>query len=166
MLKPAILLIVYAAVLFGLGVLVYRIAPPDSNAATALLIPSVCGILSLVAAVLCIIGRGTNQQGKPKKAGMIGVHAGIVLPLLFTLAFVGRALPTTTSVLEAQATLAEAGTLERSAREVLGDEEFAQARETAEKGYLAMTLWGVTGVSIVTFAGLLLLRPKTSKSEG
>lgn len=76
----------YAGLLVAGGVIAYLIAPPDAKAATALIVPSACAVLVAVCAGLSAL------LPKSKLAGMIGIHAGLVLPVLFALAFVSRAI--------------------------------------------------------------------------
>lgn len=167
MLKAAIVLFVYAAVLIGMGVLAYLLSPEGANAATALAIPGVAGLLTLIAGVLCLLGN---------KPAMIGVHVGLVLPVLFAAGFAFRALPATQAHLEAKAELAKIQqTVDQGVGGVIGEVQgriergervLPDAGATAEalsRGYLIATLWGLTGASALTFVSLLMLRPKPSR---
>lgn len=165
MIKAAILMTVYAFVLLGLGGLAYTVAPPDANALTALAVPGGFAVLMLVAAVMTVLGRGASASGKPKPLGMIGVHAGLAFPLLFVLAFAGRAVPLTTRFLDARAATSEQDVAEQLAQEVLDPDDAAETRDTLSKDYLLMTLWGGAGMSVIAFTGLALLRPKPSASS-
>ncbi len=175
MIKAAIALFVYALLLVGMGLLAYRIAPPEANALTALIVPSVAAVLALASAVLCVLGL------RNRKLGMIGAHAGLALPILFALAFAGRAFPATTAYLDARAELAErpsasdlaqfADAAIQQGQTGVADVAAGMARDSAEaleavsKDYLIVTLWSVTALSLQTFVVLLMLRPKPAKAE-
>ena len=170
MIKAAIALLVYALLLVGMGFIAYRVAPPEANALTALIVPSVAAVLATAAAVLCVLGT------RNRKLGMIGAPAGLVLPVLVALAFAGRAFPATTAYLDARAELAErpsASDLAQFADAAIeqgetgvADVAAVMARDNAEslaavsKDYLIITLWGATALSLYAFVTLLLLRPK------
>ena len=164
MFKAALLLFVYAATMIGLGVVAYTLAPEGANAMTALIIPGATGLLAVVTGIMCLLG---------KKPAMIGVHAGLVLPLLFAAAFASRAVPLTSSFLDAKAEMAQVrqtvegglgavvedvqGRLSRG-EQVLPDT--SMAAKALSKDYLIATFWGLTCVSLLAFVALILLRPK------
>lgn len=165
MIKAAILLILYALVMITIGVITFVAAPPEANAATALIIPCACGVVTIVAAVLTIIGRDPGPEGRPNTMGMIGVHAGLVLPLLFTLAIGYRAVTGTGPVLDAQAALEK---IERPADQPVPEEiavAEAELRKVAGKDYQIVALWSLTGLSLFAFASLVMLRPKPAAAD-
>lgn len=78
----------YAGFLVACGLVAYVMASAQAKAATALIIP-------LIAAVLMILcGALASALHRNRTAGMIGIHAGLILPLLFAVAFGLRAFKT------------------------------------------------------------------------
>ena len=112
--------------------------------------------------VLCAAGAALLK--KNRAVGMIGIHAGLVLPLVFAAAFASRAWAAT----QASSTYAD----QRAAYEALADTASAPESYEAylatledpgpdhDKSYLARVLWGLTGVSVVAFGVILVQRPK------
>lgn len=160
MLKAATIMIVYAAALLLVGIVTYIAAPADSSKATALIVPSVCAVLMVVCAVLTIMGAGAARDGRGVgKQGMLGVHLGILLPLLFTLAIMFRAIPTTSKFLDVRNALNPDQPIE-AAIAVLDED----SRKALAKDYLVVGLWSLTSISALAFASLLVLRPKVEKA--
>ena len=152
-------LVLYAVVLIDAGINAFMLAPAGTNASTALIVPAACSVLILLCA------GGAALLPKNRALGMTGIHAGLVLPLLFAAAFASRAYAASS----ASATYQE----QRSAYAALqagGDAApatFAAYLETLDepgpdhdKAYLAVTLWRLTGLSGVAFVVLLVQRPK------
>ena len=160
-LKPfLVILAAYALVLIGGGVTAYIIAPEGANKATALIVPAACSVLIAVAAVL------SSMLKKCKPAGMVGIHVGLVLPLLFAAAFFHRGFAANGAV--------EAYQEQRTAYEAAGGEEgvgsfrdflIAQGadEDLHDKSYLRNTLFTLGGASVVAFGLLLMQRPKASE---
>jgi hypothetical protein len=76
---------VYAIFLVACGLTAYFMAPPNANAATALVVSSVTAFLIVVCAVMAA------RLPRNRTVGMIGIHAGLVLPLLYAVLFGLRA---------------------------------------------------------------------------
>lgn len=179
MYKAAALLILYALLMIAVGVVTFIIAPPGAKALTALLIPGIAGALAIACGVLCIIGANTPEHAhdedddEPRahssgKAVMIGVHGGLVLPLVLALAFGWRAWSATSKLLDARAVL---GTPDQavvdeqiSAAVTLGEDELKKADKAINKDYLAASLWGLTGLSVMAFGGILGQRPRGKRA--
>lgn len=83
--KSPRLMYAYAAFLVICGFVAYFMAPPNAKAATALIVSS--GTAALV--VICAAMAGAIYR--KRTVGMIGIHAGLVLPLLFAILFAARA---------------------------------------------------------------------------
>jgi len=135
-----IVVLAYAAVLLDGGLTAFMTAPPEANAATALIVPGACAVVMLLCAV------GASLIDRNRAVGMIGIHAGLVLPLVFAAAFAFRAMAA-----------AEASAAYNDPAAVVAEGGEAPDHD---KGYLAWTLWRLTGLSGVAFVGLLLQRPK------
>ena len=90
--RAVLTMIGYAVFLVAGGLVAFLMAPPDANATTALLVPSIAAGLMLISAVL------SSLMHRSKPVGMIGIHAGLVLPLIFTLGIGQRALATWSEV--------------------------------------------------------------------
>lgn len=86
--KSARWMFAYAAFLFGCGLVAYFMAPPDANATTALVVPSIA------AGLMVVFGGMAAAFHRHRTTGMIGIHVGLVLPLLFAAAFGYRAAST------------------------------------------------------------------------
>ncbi|MEM7754848.1 MAG: hypothetical protein AAF297_04330 [Planctomycetota bacterium] len=153
-------MILYALVLLDAGIAAYLLAPARTNATTALIVPAACATLVLLCA------GASAMFARNRAVGMVGIHVGLVLPILFAAAFASRAMAAS----EASATYAE----QQSAYRALGDAErpptFAAYLDTLaepgpdhDKTYLAVTLWRLTGLSGVAFVVLLTQRPKPTK---
>jgi hypothetical protein len=80
-----ILMSVYAAFLAGSGFLAFAMSGFASNARTALIV----GFGTAVVMVICAVLAGMIR--KNRAAGMIGIHAGLILPLIFAGLFGWRA---------------------------------------------------------------------------
>lgn len=74
----------YAVSLIAGGGVAFVLAPEKSAAVTALAVPGGCAVLMLVCAGLAAL------LPKSRPAGMIGIHVGLVLPLVFAVAFAQR----------------------------------------------------------------------------
>lgn len=86
--KSARIMMVYAAFMVVCGLVAFFRAPPGSNAATALVVPSIAAFLMVVCGVMAA------SFHRSRTVGMIGIHAGLVLPILFAIAFGMRAWKT------------------------------------------------------------------------
>jgi hypothetical protein len=75
----------YAVFLVICGAIAFFMAPANTKAATALIVPSVAAALMVVFATMAA------KLPRNRTVGMIGVHVGLVLPLLFAVAFAARA---------------------------------------------------------------------------
>lgn len=76
MFKYVVTLVLYAVGLVGIGYATYSVSPPGANAVTALIAPAAGGLFVLVCAVL------SAMVHKNRMLGMIGIHVGLVVPLL------------------------------------------------------------------------------------
>jgi len=160
MLKAAIIMIVYAVAMLLIGSVTFMISPPGASSLTALIVPGACAALMVICAVLTIMGAGAARQGKGVgKHGMLGVHLGILLPLLFMLAIMFRALPATTAYLDVRNALDTKVPLP-AAMAVLNEDSL----KAFTKDYLAVSLWSLTALSGFAFVTLLFLRPKMEKA--
>jgi hypothetical protein len=77
-------MLVYAVCLLISGYVTMSVAPPGSKPATAFIIPAVAAGLSIAAAVLALMIKSN------RKLGMIGIHVGLLLPLVFAVGFFMR----------------------------------------------------------------------------
>ncbi len=157
--RAAIVLVVYAVLLLAGGLYAYTSAPEGANAKTALIIPGACAVVVLACAAMAAMFK------RNRRLGMIGIHAGLVFPLLFAVALGQRAWKSTQTVerfpavhAEYQEALADNPALaEPDARR-----EFFRSRGTTDHDatYLRNTLWGLTGLSVAAFLALLVVRPR------
>ncbi|MEN0020799.1 MAG: hypothetical protein AAF747_07945 [Planctomycetota bacterium] len=180
MFKAAIVLFIYAALLVAVGLVAFQVAPPEakSRAITAVIIPTAAATLTVVAGVLCVLGKRNH------KLGMIGVHVGLLLPVLFTAAVGFQGFNRTSAyleawqVVEAQRTIAGAETADAEAADDsaeaalatppsqlakpdnFSDEQWEDTINATQTGYLVSTLWAIVSLSIQCLVSLLVLRPK------
>lgn len=155
--KAAISMFVYAVLLVDAGVFAYLIAPPEANAATALIVPAACALLMTLCGIASLMLR------KNRAIGMIGIHAGLILPLVFAAAIGSRALAAS----GAAATYAEQSEAYERLPEADRPATFGAYLETLDepgpdhdKTYLATTLWRLAGISGLAFVVILSQRPK------
>jgi hypothetical protein len=86
--KSPRLMMVYAVFLVACGVVAYFMAPTGSNPATALVVSSA------TAAIMVICAAMAGALNRNRTVGMIGIHAGLVLPVIFGALFAYRAVST------------------------------------------------------------------------
>jgi len=158
MLKAVAILVLYSALVLVLGALAYADAPEGANKATALIFPGLIAIISLACAAMALFIH------KKRTIGMIGIHVGIVFPLLVAVAVGHRAYKTH----EASGQYREA--VERWEQLVQeGAISTPEARERFfeegdypdhDKAYLRNTLVAISAVSLLTFVAMIAARPK------
>ncbi|MEC9374076.1 MAG: hypothetical protein VYC34_09535 [Planctomycetota bacterium] len=155
--------ILFAIVLIIAGLTAYTLAPPQANAATALIVPGVCAVIMLA------IGVGVLVTGRKsvKTAGRIHL-VGVILTLVFLAAFVSRAIPTmrATNAYE-QASQdyrrqVEAGTIDssESARTAFYE---GKGVPDHSKFYLGATLFTLSAAAALTFVVMLATPPRKDK---
>jgi len=162
--RAVLTMIGYAVFLVAGGLIAFLMAPPNANATTALLVPSIAAGLMLVSAVLA------SLLHRSKPAGMIGIHAGLVLPLIFALGIGQRALATWSAVGDYRD---QREAYEAAEPQPESFEAFLEARVEAgtvpedvpdhDKAYLAVILTVLALGSVGAFALLLVQRPKPEK---
>jgi len=155
-------MLVYAAGMLVGGGAAFLLAPANANAATALLVPGIA------AALMALCAMGAAMMPRNRRLGMVGIHIGLVLPIVFAAGMVPRAL----AAGEASATYNElaAEYAEQTGAIAEQDTEGFVAWQTArdsetepidhDKAYLATTLWALTAWSGLAFFGILSRRPK------
>lgn len=99
--KSPVAMVVYALVMAGGGITAFLLAPEGANAVTALIAPGIAAVLMLLCAAM------TAALPKSKPLGMIGIHLGMVLPLLFAVGIGMRAVKTGEAVAEYKEKYAE-----------------------------------------------------------
>ena len=155
----------YAMVMVAGGVTAYALAPEGANAKTALIVPVVCAGAMVLSALLSL------QIERVYVLGMIGIHLGLVLPLLIAGAVGFRAVGVGGAVTKYHDTQREyAAALEKG--EVENGQQartaYFEAREAPDhdKSYLRNTLWFLTFASIGSFGLILSKRPKKEDRGG
>jgi hypothetical protein len=86
--KSARIMFAYAGFLIACGLVAYFMAPAGANATTALIVPSVA------AGLMIVFGAMASAFPRNRTVGMVGIHVGMVLPILFAAAFGYRAVNT------------------------------------------------------------------------
>jgi hypothetical protein len=162
----AMMLLVYAAMLLGAGVLAYSSAPDGANAKTALIVPGACAAVMLVLAGVVAVVR----KGKAARAAHI---LALVLMLVFAGAFSMRAMKASDGVRAYRN--AEEQYVEAIAEGRVEDTPGARAAFYEESGapdhdksYLANTLWGLVVASALMFIVGIVTHPgsRINREEG
>jgi hypothetical protein len=156
--KAATVMFGYAAVLVATGVVAYSMAPEGANARTALVVPTVCAGLMVLSAILA------TRLASSRMLGMIGIHLGLVLPLLFAAGIGFRAHATGAAIDRHDVAQAEWNSAIAAGADASDQarQEFFAARDAPDhdKSYLRNTLWVLTVLSVGAFFGILATRPK------
>lgn len=148
LIKAATVMVVYALVLIGVGALTFHVSPPGSKAITAIVIPGAIGVASIVCAVLTVLGK------RDRKLGMIGVHVGLILPVIAAIGTFARLGGSVASADAYNATL-------RTPQSVLVDID--SGKPTKNTAYQAVGIGASGAISVLAFVALLLHRPTVPK---
>jgi len=149
----------YAMLMVGGGVTAFALAPHGANAKTALIVPVVCAGAMVFSALMSL------QIERAKVIGMIGIHVGLVLPLVFAAVIGFRAVKTGTAIESWRnaerdyATAVENQEVEggHTVRAAFFEERGAPDHD---KSYLRNALWFLTAASLGSFGLILANRPK------
>jgi hypothetical protein len=167
--RYALTLIAYAVALVAVGYVTYSLAPEGANAKTALVISAGIGLVCVACAVLGLLIKGNRTLG------MIGVHVGLIMPLLAvggTASRLGGAIEATNAGNAALATLSEQAKDAQSLmvqRPAEGELKlvFPDASEQVDmnavlepRGYQAVGIASTAALSAFAFLALLFHRPK------
>ncbi|MEL6330673.1 MAG: hypothetical protein AAFR38_13535 [Planctomycetota bacterium] len=164
--KAAGAMIGYAVLMLGGGGAAYAMAPAGANATTALIVPGIAAGLMVLCAVMTLLLRAS------KPVGMIGIHLGLILPLVFAGGIIPRAFAAKGAVDSYNAVVEEHGAaiatgeidesvpLETYIQTVNAERSEDEQVEDHDKSYLMYTLFALGGLSIAAFVVLLGLRPK------
>ena len=148
LIKAATVMVVYALALVGVGFLTFHVSPPGSKALTAVLIPGAIGAASIACAVLTLMGK------RDRRLGMIGVHVGLLLPVIGAIGTFARLGGSVASADAYNATL-------RTPQSVLVDVDSGKpAKNTA---YQAVGIGASGAISVLAFVSLVLHRPTVPK---
>ncbi|MEL7472581.1 MAG: hypothetical protein AAGK04_04625 [Planctomycetota bacterium] len=158
--RAGVVLLVYAGLLLLGGMIAFGMAPPGANAMTALIVPGVCAVLIDVCGVLVIVGAARRRRALV----MIGAHAGLVLSLLFSVAFAMQGWTRLGQARERAEAVEryEAGELSGAAATDAGLSAFLEAQDLPahDTMYLAVILLSLAAISVLAFVALVLSRPK------
>lgn len=83
--RVATIMFLYGVLLLSGGITAYLMAPPGANAKTAIIITGICAVLMFAMGFMSLLLK--TKRG----VGMIGIHVGLILPLIFAFAFLMRA---------------------------------------------------------------------------
>lgn len=150
LIKAATVMLVYALAMMGLGWLTFHVAPPGSNAWTALFVTGGIGAASLVCAVMTVLGRGNH------KIGMLGVHLGLVIPLIGA---AGGFMRLSSSL---DKTAVYNTKLEAEESMIVAKSGEGAMRNTA---YQTVALGATGGLSVMAFVSLIMHRPKVPRDH-
>jgi hypothetical protein len=167
--RAALIMFVYAGVVIGLSLLAFVLAPPGANAATAVAMGGGSALVMVVMAVLSLLGR------RNRKLGMVGIHVGLLLPLIFAATFLLRIGPSyrssgvhryfETAYERAVNTGAVASTSDAKDAFLKAGRDSVSGQEIppTDKAYLGLILTLLFGASLAAFVLLLLSRPTLPK---
>ncbi len=147
--KAATVMFVYALAMIGVGWVTFHVSPPGSKAITALVVPGVLGIASIVCAVLTLMG------SRGRGFAMTGVHIGLLIPILGAAGSFMRLGGSLSSAEEFNARLKETGAV------IVAEDSKQPVKNSA---YQAVGLASVGALSVVAFVSLLAHRPKVPKA--
>ncbi|TVQ34096.1 MAG: hypothetical protein EA376_00755 [Phycisphaeraceae bacterium] len=158
--RIAIILFILAAILLAGGFYAYTSAPPEANAATALIVPGVSAVILITLGLLLM---AASARGRTVAARRLHI-AGMVLALAYAAAFAHRAQA---AGVEVRAHEEAASQFEELVGEGLEENTEENRRAFFEeleapqysKAYLTGTLWTLSGFAFVTFLALLFTRP-------
>jgi phosphotransferase system glucose/maltose/N-acetylglucosamine-specific IIC component len=169
--KAATVMLVYAVAMIVVGLVTFLLAPPGAKAITALLVPGGIGVLTGVCGVISLRIE-TNRA-----LGMLGIHLGLVLPLLAAIGagvMVGRGMAAARDTSQdfrainralrdsgrALITATETGSITPQTLEASGAVlSVPRSEGLRPSGYKIAGQAGVVAVSAVAFVSLLLHRP-------
>lgn len=163
--RAAVLMGLLAIVMVVAGATAFSIAPEGANAITALIVPSACALVLGICALLSAL------LPKNRRAGMIGIHAGLVFTLLFAAAIGHRAYAAWGGVAAFEANEAAYAEIEQNG-EVPAFESWVETEAAPHPGadhdktYLAVTLTMLAAANLITFGLLIASRPKPAQRGG
>lgn len=163
--RASVVMFLYSALMLSLGILAYLIAPPGANAKTAVIVTGACAFIMLAMGVMSMMIH------KKRKVGMIGIHLGLILPLIFATLFLMRAGTNyrasgvhryfqTAYLAEVKAGTFKDTPDDRTAFLTGARPKAAGEIPDGDKGYLGFILTMLFGVSVAAFVVLLLSRPE------
>lgn len=145
MVKAAITMFAYGVTILVIGYATMALRFPGAAALTAIIAPLIMAGLMFACAVASLM------IGRNRRAGMIGIHVGLVLPLLFALAIGFGRLPKSLSA------TGEFNDLVRAQEAGVVVREGDKPRPTA---YQSVGMVSMLAVSGFAFVALVMLRPK------
>ncbi|MEO1008745.1 MAG: hypothetical protein AAFX79_09265 [Planctomycetota bacterium] len=157
--KAVAILVGYAIAVVAMGVIAFALAPAQANAKTALIVPAAIAVLSLLCAGMAAL------LSVAKPIGMIGIHLGILLPLVVGIGVGQRAWVSH----QASADYRETEQAWTDAVATGDQPDDADARlayfEAADatpydKAYLRNALAVIALVSLAAFVAMLAARPR------
>ncbi|MEO1278138.1 MAG: hypothetical protein AAFV77_04190 [Planctomycetota bacterium] len=158
MLKAVAILVLYAALVLVMGALAFASAPEGANKITALIFPGLIAAVSLACVVMSLF------INKKRTVGMIGIHLGIVFPLLVAVAVGHRGYKVhQDSVQYGEAVeLWDQRVQEGAISTPEARERFFEEGNYPEydKAYLRTALFAISAISLITFVAMIAARPK------
>ena len=154
-------MLVYAAVLVAGGVFAFAMSPDKGKATTALAIPGACAALMVLCAGLSAL------LPKSKAAGMVGIHLGMVLPLVFAAGLFmqgNKAWKELGRYREAQSAWMALPEPQRAGTDRATHFASFNAPDHST-WYKATALLGLGGASVVAFGLILAGRPKPAARD-
>ncbi|HED54277.1 MAG TPA: hypothetical protein ENJ00_08765 [Phycisphaerales bacterium] len=163
--RTSVIMFLYAALLVTFGVLAYLIAPPGAHAQTAVVVTAICALLMVAMGVLSMLIH------KKRNLGMIGIHVGLLLPMVFAVAFLVRAGSAYRSsgvyryferAYQAEVKTGDIADSADARSAYLEEAKPDRGKDlpSGDKAYLGLILTILFGVSVAAFVVLLLSRPK------
>lgn len=146
--KAAVVMIVYAVLVIGVGWLTFHVAPPGANAATALIVSVAIGAASIACAVMALM------EKRDRRLSLLGIHLGLLIPVLGAIGAFSRFGPS----LEKTETFNDRLELDGTLIIAKGGEQ--AVRPTA---YQTVGLGASGALSVLAFVSLLVHRPTPAK---
>lgn len=149
----AVTMFFYGLAVLFVGGLTYFVAPPGANAVTALIISIVAALAMTTCAVMSLM------IDSKRVLGMIGIHLGLLLPLLVAAGPIMRLRPSLDKAHAFNAAVAEPGGL------IVSAETIADKGKPQPVGYQTVGLGAIGALSVFAFVTLLVQRPRVPKPE-
>ncbi|MFG0292770.1 MAG: hypothetical protein ACIAQF_02565 [Phycisphaerales bacterium JB065] len=183
--KFALTMLVYAVCMLVSGYVTMMVSPPGAKPATALIIPGIAAALAAASAVLSLMIKSN------RKLGMIGIHVGLVLPLLF---MAGSLMRVSGSVSKADEFNSQLERIHTALQEpngqvtlsLVADPDSSREKDRLMRanwvedntptsitpkapwkpyGYQSVGMISIAMLSVLAFVSLLLHRPEIPKAE-
>lgn len=147
----ALTMIAYALAVLFVGGLTYFVAPPGASAVTALIVSIAAALLASACAVMSLLIESRRTLA------MIGIHAGIVLPLVIAAGSFARLRGSLDGAHAFNQAIAQSGGV------IVSSQTIQDKSKPHPLAYQSVGIGAVGAISLFGFVTLLLQRPRLSR---